>query len=93
MFAWFLQVEDSFDALLLELSHDIKVFDETIAESLRSNHQVAHPLRVQSLDCWVFAIEVVFVFAGLSHAGDSTVQRRLFLEVRSCGLRNRLGIL
>lgn len=63
MLSWLLEVEDRLHSEIVHLRKHIELSDEPITQSLRSNHQVGHPLRVKALDCWRITFQVVFVFA------------------------------
>lgn len=80
VFTWFLEVENSFNSEHFHLVNNIKFFNQTVTQSLRANYQIFNPFRMQTVNCWVVTIFIVFVLAPFPHAGNSTVNLCCFVK-------------
>ena len=81
MLAWLLQVDHCSDAQTLELSDDVVLLDQLLAQPLRCDDIVVDPVRVEPFDGWPLDPRPVFMRAGRA-AAELADELGLLLELR-----------
>jgi hypothetical protein len=64
-------------SLRFKLIYNVVFVDKSIRQSLRGNHTISNPIRMQACDSWVYTVLPIFMFAAAASA-EATVKLSFF---------------